>query len=142
MQGIPVRYAMMTRFRSLAPDDLLQRAADELLAGAQRDFPVVDGNCVVGMLKHDDLIQAILSGQQQETVGSVMRRNCPIVSDQELLESVFRRMEENGCYALSVVGNDRLVGLTTLENIGELLTLRRSALDNETKSNSRSISRY
>ena len=33
MHGVPVKYAMMKRFQSLSPDDSLQRAADELLAG-------------------------------------------------------------------------------------------------------------
>ena len=38
-----------------------------------------------------------------------------------MLEAVFRRMQENGCPAVPVIEADgSLVGLVTLENVGEL----------------------
>jgi CBS domain-containing protein len=38
-----------------------------------------------------------------------------------MLEGVFRRMQENGCPAVPVVEADgSLVGMVTLENVGEL----------------------
>ena len=62
-------------------------------------------------------------GDKQASVGKIMRRNCPIVSDLDLLEAVFRQMQEEGCSSLPVVSDNRLVGLITLENIGELVLL-------------------
>ena len=75
------------------------------------------------MLSRDDLIRAFQVGDKQAAVGSIMRRNCPIVSDLDLLEAVFRQMQEEGCSSLPVVSDNRLVGLITLENIGELVLL-------------------
>ena len=75
------------------------------------------------MLSRDDLIRAFQVGDKQAAVGSIMRRNFPIVSDLDLLEAVFRQMQEEGCSSLPVVSDKRLVGLITLENIGELVLL-------------------
>src|SRR4029434_5859118 len=50
LSGIPVRRAMVTTFHTLAPNDSLQTAIDATLTGTQRDFPVVDGPHVVGIL--------------------------------------------------------------------------------------------
>jgi len=127
MQGVPLKYAMMKRFQSLAPNDSLQRAADELLAGAQHDFPVVEGDRVVGMLSRDDLIRAFQVGDKRALVCSIMRRDCPIVTERDLLDVVFRRMQEEGCSSLPVVSDNRLVGIITLENIGELVLLSQAS---------------
>jgi Zn-dependent protease/predicted transcriptional regulator len=123
LHGVPVKRAMMTRFQLLAPGDSLEHASEELLAGAQQDFPVVEGGQVVGMMTRDSLFQAFKDGGIRCTVGTIMRRDCPTVSPNELLEAVFRRMQEEGCSSLPVVSNGQLVGLVTLENIGELLVL-------------------
>ena len=127
LQGVPVQYAMMTRFQTLSPSDPLARAAQELTAGAQHDFPVTDGNRVVGMLVRDDLFKALQAQSDMTLVADVMRRDCPVVSQNEMLEAVFRRMQEQSCSSLPVVNGERLVGLITLENIGELMILRKAS---------------
>jgi len=126
LQGVPVQYAMMTRFQTLSPADPLARAAQELMAGAQHDFPVVENGRVVGMLVRDDLFKALQSQTDTASVESVMRRDCPIVSQNDILETVFRRMQEQGCSSLPVVSGERLVGIVTLENVGELMILRQA----------------
>jgi Zn-dependent protease/predicted transcriptional regulator len=123
ISGVPVRAAMMTNFRALAPDDLLSRAADELLAGAQQDFPVVDGGRVVGLLERQTLVKALAERSHDSFVSSVMQTDCRTVEDNEMLQATFERMQERGCRTLPVVRNGQLVGLVTLENVGELLMI-------------------
>lgn len=126
MQGLPVRHAMMTRFRVLSPQDTLETAADELMAGAQQDFPVAEGSKVVGMLRREDLFRALRERDHHSLVGTVMSQDCPTVSENEMLEAVFQRMQQEGCSSLPVVNGDRVVGLITLENVGELLMIRQA----------------
>jgi CBS domain-containing protein len=50
-----------------------------------------------------------------------MRRECAALGEEEPLEGALRRMREGSCSALPVLRAGRLVGLLTLENVGELL---------------------
>jgi predicted transcriptional regulator len=78
------------------------------------------------MLSRDDLFRALRHGDKQTSVGKIVRLDCPIASQTELLGGVFRRMQEEGCSALPVVADNQLVGSITLENIGELVMLSQS----------------
>jgi Zn-dependent protease len=127
MQGVPVRAAMITRFHVLSPNDPIEVAANELVAGDQQDFPVAENGHVVGILRREDLFRAMRERQDHQLVGSVMRRDCPVVSENQMLEAVFTQMQHGEtCSSLPVVRGDQLVGLITLENIGEMLMLRQS----------------
>jgi Zn-dependent protease/CBS domain-containing protein len=123
VRGIPVRHAMITRFRALTPQDRLSAAVDELLAGSQTDFPVVDGGQVVGLLTRADLMKALAEGGQENTVSSVMHGQCKVAEDTEMLDALFQRMQEAGCSTVPIVRRGQLVGLVTLENIGEYIMI-------------------
>ena len=122
-EGIPVLSAMITDFRALHADEPITRAVELLLEGHQQDFPVLDGRIgsnPIGILARADLLKAIAGGRTDARVGDVARRGCVAVGPDEMLEDVFRRMQENGCPAVPVVEPGRgLVGMVTLENVGE-----------------------
>lgn len=123
-QGLPVRAAMMTRFHALNPNDTVGHAADELLAGAQQDFPVVENDRVVGMVDRGLLMHALSQRGRDARIAEVMRRDCPTVQETEMLDKTFQAMREGGCSSVPVLSNQELVGLITLENVGELVMLQ------------------
>ncbi len=122
-RGIGVQEAMMTRFRTLAPDDTLDVAIEELLAGAEHDFPVVRDGAVVGLLTRKQLMKALSEGGREARVGDVAETECLSVEAGAMLETAFMRMQENDCSTVPVVRGGRLVGLLTLENVGELMMI-------------------
>jgi Zn-dependent protease/predicted transcriptional regulator len=128
-QGLPVRAAMMTRFHALNADDTVGKAADELLAGAQQDFPVVDNGRVVGMVDRSGLVRTLGERGRDVRISEVMQQDCPAVQENEMLDRTFQIMREGRCTTLPVLRNQELVGLITLENVGELIMLQ-SALGN------------
>src|SRR5262249_21174427 len=127
-RGVPVRLAMMTRFATLAPTDSLARAVEHLLAGAQHEFPVMGGRSVVGPLHRRALVNALGQSGPLTPVSAVMQATPAPVSPSDSLESTFQRMRETEAQTLPVVQDGTLVGLITLENIGEFLMVR-TALD-------------
>lgn len=122
-QGIPVQQAMMTRFQVLHPEDSLGRAVEALLAGAEQDFPVVANGQVVGVLPRGALLHALARAGRESKVRDAMQSVCQPIEDTAMLEEAFQRMQESGCETLPVVHNGKLVGLLTLENVGELMMI-------------------
>jgi Zn-dependent protease/CBS domain-containing protein len=120
LKGLRVHDAMITRFRALSAEDSLAVAVSELIAGCQHDFPVREGDRVVGMLTRNDLVKALAQGSSNATVGSVMRSDCQTVTENDPLEKSYELLRQNNCSTLPVVSDQRrLVGMITLENIAE-----------------------
>jgi len=124
LTGLPVGAAMVTDFRALDVRAPLQRAIDLLMAGSQQDFPVVDDQRPVGILTRSDLILALQRHSADTPVGEVIRREPEAVEASAPLQEVLQRMREQARSALPVVQDGRLVGLLTLENVGDLLVVR------------------
>ena len=121
LKGLQVRDAMMTRFRTLSAHDTLGMAVDELLAGSQQDFPVLESGRVLGVLRRNDLVKALMDGNRGVAVGDVMWREYRPVNDTDVLTPTLESMGKNEWATLPVMGGGRIVGLLTLENIGELI---------------------
>jgi Zn-dependent protease len=124
LEGIPVRDAMLTHFATLNDTDTLDIASQALLAGAQQDFPVLKDGRFVGILPRADLIAAIAGRGLTARVGDAMRAECGVVHENDMLHRVFQRMRENDCPIIPVVRAGQVIGLVTLENIGELMMIR------------------
>jgi predicted transcriptional regulator len=125
-----VRDAMMTRFRTLAAPDTLARAVDELLAGSQQDFPVLENNQLIGILRRNDLVKALSDGRRDTQVTEGMSRDCEVVDEASSLKSAVESMRERKCATIPVVAAGRIVGLLTLENISEMIMVN-SAMDHQ-----------
>lgn len=124
LAGIPVRNAMLTRFQTLTPSSTLGDAADLLLTGSQQDFPVVTQGRIDGILTRHDLVSALTHNGRQAAVGNHMRRECPTAEATEMLESVLARLQGRDCHTMPVIERGSLVGLLTMDNVGEFLMIQ------------------
>jgi CBS domain-containing protein len=123
-QGVPVSGAMMTQFGTLTPTEPLARAVDLLLAGPQQDFPVLQEGIVVGVLNRDALVRGLSAYGPDHSVGEAMRPVSLSVGPAASLEETVQKMREAEVQSVPVLEGGRLVGLVTLENIGEFLMVR------------------
>jgi Zn-dependent protease len=124
--GIPVRRAMLTDYRTVSQYDPLQRVTELILNGSQHDFPVVDDGRVAGVLTRGDVLTALAQRGVTARVGEVMQRDILTADPAEMLEPLFIRMQSGPQRTVPVVQNGQLVGLVTMENIGEFLMIQAS----------------
>lgn len=128
--GLPLHRAMITDFRTLSPSDPLRRAIDYILAGFQQDFPVLENGRVVGLLTRANLIKALSQEGANGLVSQFMEPQVETAQEDEPLENAFARLQKCECHALPVMRDGSLVGLLTLDNVGEFLMIQ-SALRNQ-----------
>ncbi len=121
--GLPVREAMLTDFRTLAPEDTLHDATRMLIEGSQQDFPVLDGTRLVGVLSHASLFEALHEHGEWTLVAEAMERNFHTVTPDENLETVLFENALGGT-VIPVLHRGEIVGLITAENVGELIMIR------------------
>jgi len=135
--GLHVKDAMMTRFRALKSEDSLETAIQELLAGSQQDFPVMADGRVAGILRRNDLVQALAQDRHETRVSDVMSRDCGAVLVSDALDKTLERMSREGRATLAVMDGNKLVGLLTLENIGELVMVKAAVAKGAGRDNSK-----
>jgi len=123
LAGIPLRRAMLTDFRTLSPADTLGDAVDLLLAGSQQDFPVLANGRVEGILTRGDLVKALTRGGRSARVTEAMKRDCPTADASEMLETVLARVQSRDCHTVPVLENGVLIGLVTMDNVGEFVMI-------------------
>jgi CBS domain-containing protein len=127
--GIPVQQAMLTDFKTLDRTDRLDKAIEVTLAGSQKDFPVVDNGSVMGILTQRDLLKALSNGDEHAPVIAAMQEGFVTVSSLDMLETAFDKLQDCNCQTLPVTQNGKLVGLLTMDNLGEFMRFQ-SALKN------------
>ena len=128
VEGLPVSAAMVHDFRRLPLDATLGDAVEALLSTSQHEFPLVDAiGRIHGILTRDRLIRALRESGPEGAAFKVMHKDLPEVRLHTPFEEAFTLMVESGSPALPVVdARDRLVGLITPENVGEMMMVRSS----------------
>jgi len=124
LAGIPIMRAMITDFQTLCPRDPLARGTELTLAGSQQDFPVVDNGQVVGILTRNDLLSGFTKHGQDTLTEDSMQREFETVDASEMLETAFGRFESCQCHTVPVLRRGKLLGLVTMENVGEFVAFQ------------------
>jgi Zn-dependent protease len=128
-EGLQVRNMMVTNFRTIPVHATLNQAVELLLSGEQREFPVVDNlGRTEGILTRDNLIKGLSQRGPNSTVAEAMTSGVPVVSPTLSFQEGLDRLRASHLPALPVVDlGGVLVGLLTLDNITDLLLVRRAA---------------
>lgn len=122
-EGVPVRNAMITDFRTLEHGSTVRDAANMLLATSQQDFPIVLGEQVMGLLGRNALLRGMAVDGPNAYVAGIMDREFPRVSPETSLTEAIPML--GGLTCVLVMEGDRLLGLLTRENVSEFMMLRR-----------------
>lgn len=124
LAGIPVSRAMMTEFRTLSTEDTLADAIELVRARPQHDFPILEDGQIAGVLTRADLLTALTRLGEDARVGDLMQREFQVTDSHDMLEVAFSRLQACACHTLPVTHGERLVGLLTMDNVGEFLRVQ------------------
>lgn len=122
-QGIPVRAAMMTQFRTLSHGATVRDAANLMLSTSQQDFPIVHGDQVIGLLARNAVLRGMAHDGANSYVAGFMQREFPSVPPDQDLAEVLPLMAHSGACVL-VMQDGRLLGLLSSDNLSQFLLLR------------------
>ena len=127
-RGLNVADMMVREFHTIPVHATLARAVELLLAGEQREFPVVDNlGRTEGLLTRDNLVRGLSQRGAGATVAEAMTPDVPSVPPTLPFAEALERLRGSGLPALPVVdGDGRLVGLLTRDNVADLLLVRRA----------------
>jgi Zn-dependent protease len=130
----PVSAAMVRDFQTLAVGDTLERAASMLLATSQQDFPVVvgEGGDVAGVLSRGQLLRGLAEHGPSAYVAGTMTRDVLFALPGDSLEEFMLRPD--GVQRAPVLVRDEsgaLLGMLTMDNLMEFLTLQQIRRDRE-----------
>jgi Zn-dependent protease/CBS domain-containing protein len=124
LDGVPINDLMITDVQTLAPNDPLSRAVRLILDGFQQDFPVLEGGAVVGMLTRAALMRALSESGEATPVQQVMQRDFQQASPTEPADVALARLRSCGCHSMPVVRDGRLLGVLTMDNVGEYVMVQ------------------
>ena len=123
LRGLRVRQAFARHAQVLSPDDPISHAADLVLESFQSDFPICDGERIVGLLTYTDMIRGLKQHQPETPVREVMRTQFPAVGLNDELYEVHRQMTEAGLDAVPVIEKGIFLGLVTRRDVSEVFQL-------------------
>src|ERR1035441_4203332 len=122
--GIPIRSVMQTNFATLSTSNVLGDAVKATLDGAQHEFPVLWGDTVMGILTKANLLAGLSEHGPELPVTNAMTREFPMVESTEMLAAALSRLAESKLHTMPVIEDGKMVGLVTLENLGQYLMIQ------------------
>src|SRR5690349_2454432 len=113
---------MLTDFATLSPADTLEDALEKAVHCLQDDFPVIRGADMVGVVSRQKILQTLRS-EGNGYVQSVMNRIFDVAPKSETLAAAFRKLSSRNASILSVIDEQQLVGIVTLQNLMQSMAL-------------------
>jgi CBS domain-containing protein len=124
LAGVPVSAVMVRRFSTVDPDERLGAVAEYAGQAFQRDFPVVVGGRIVGVLNREDLRAGLTDHGPNGRVFQVMRRDFQTIGPDEPAERGLALLAE-GASVVPVIAYGQLAGLVTPEHLSEFIQVHR-----------------
>ena len=130
LREIPASRAMTLDFHTLTPEAPMSSVLEYMSHGYQSDFPVVEGDRILGVLTKAKALSAIHEAGLDVRIGSVMDRDFVVSSPEEMLSDIYQKMLASKVGLSPIVDFGKLVGIITLESIGQFFMIA-SALKGE-----------
>lgn len=122
LDNVRLEEVMLTDFATLSPADTLEDALEKAVHSLQDDFPVVRGSDLVGVISRQRILDA-LRAEGNGYIQAVMNKMVDVSVRQDSLGSAFRKLTARNSSMISVVEDQRLIGIVTLQNLMHSMSL-------------------
>ncbi len=126
LQDLDVDDVMAHEFAVLSPADSVARGLERVYQTGQDDFPVLDGEQLLGVVTRQAMLGAINQDRGDISVADVMETGIPAISPNAKLSRLYEAMISEGLPSYPVVQDGRLVGWLSLDNISRYLLVQSS----------------
>jgi len=117
--------AMLVKFDSLAPRMTVRESLEVLRHSSQEEFPVLDGDKLVGMVSKNDVISAFGEPDKEAIIGEIMHTDFIQSTAGSRLGAIFRQMEQHEKDMVPILADGKVVGLLSYDQIGRYHSLKR-----------------
>ncbi len=123
LKRFKVKDILPDQYLTVSPETKLSKLLELIFHSHQEDFPVLEGDVIIGFVTRADIISAIHQFGLDKTVGEIMRRDFPSAGPRDLLSKAHKLMEESNLKAIPIIEEGHLVGIITMEDIGKIYSL-------------------
>jgi Zn-dependent protease len=117
VESVPLERGLIREFRALRPEQTLAEAVEASLASTQKDFPVLSGGALVGLLTQGDLRAGLRRRGSDARVGDCMRRDVRTAGAGMSLGEALRSLRAGDAHLLPVMRGGELIGLVDLDQM-------------------------
>lgn len=128
LRGISALEVMARDFETIDAGTELGQLAKRLVPGFQSEFPVLDGERLVGFISLEDIVRGIAASGPQAQVGAYTQTGFETIASSDQLEEVMADWKPGSGPAVAVMESGKLVGFVTPANVGEFMMIQ-AAMD-------------
>jgi stage IV sporulation protein FB len=121
--NLKVHQAYSRKAQTLQPQTTLQEVVQLLLSSFQTDFPVCDGEHMVGLVTYTRLVEALNQFKPETPVQQIMQTNVQPARPNDSLFDVQQRMMAERLDAVPVIEDGRFLGMLTSSDVSEVYRL-------------------
>jgi len=126
VEGHIVSEATLTNITVLHPDTELSEVVDIIIAGSEKDFVVMDGNRIVGLLYHKEILRNAKNTSLK--VRDIMNIQFKTLSSNAALQEFFNLLADQRNLFFPVIDQKgALMGAIDMSNVSEFLVLKAHA---------------
>ncbi|MEM7028713.1 MAG: site-2 protease family protein [Chloroflexota bacterium] len=121
LKGVSTRQAVShVRSVALQPNFTIMEVASMTLYSHQRNFPVMLGDSLVGVIRRRDIRQALKQGSSLQTVTEIMQRDIPRIHADTPLVEAQEALVQSSSQVAAVYEDFQFLGLLSFEDIERL----------------------
>lgn len=123
LKKFTIKDIIPSEFIKLEKTATLSKVLELIFHSHQEDFPVVEGERMIGFVTRHDIINGIHTRGTTASVSGIMRRDFPVLSERDSLDRAQNIMQENNLKALPITRAGNVIGVITIEDITRVYSM-------------------